>query len=517
MRLRTKVTLFFGLIALIATVTLTVVTYAFARSSLLEQRSEVARQQAVLNAQRVRDQLRSGTEGFADFFTTVRTERGGFAAVVLSDGRGTSTDTQFSYESFPADLRQAVGVGVSGVQRFELGDDHYVGVGIRIADVDAGYYEAFQLGPTERTLRTILLALVIGSAITVLLATGVGWWTSRRLLRPLGRITDAAGEIAAGDLDTRVAREGDPDLDRLADSFNDMADAVQARIEREARFASDVSHELRSPITALAAAAEVINGRRGELPDRTQQALDVVVGQVRRFDAMVIDLLELSRIDAGATDIHTEEVDIAALCARIAARNGFADLPDRRRRARRRRRQRRPAHGRRRQAALRADPGQPAGERRPPRRRPAADLDRADRRTVPARRRRGRRTGRRPRRAGPHLRALRPRQRGPSPHRDRARAGPRRRARHRPGRRGVGRGPARRRRPLRRAHPDGAGPMNRLAARRRSAPSWCSSRGDVVQRRPVTASWSRSTAPTCSASTRRPRRRRPPRRPSRRR
>ena len=106
-----------------------------------------------------------------------------------------------------------------------------------------------------------------------------------------------------------------------------MADAVQARIEREARFASDVSHELRSPITALAAAAEVIDGRRGELPDRTQQALDVVVGQVRRFDAMVIDLLELSRIDAGATDLHTEEVDLEALCRRIAARNGFAELP----------------------------------------------------------------------------------------------------------------------------------------------------------------------------------------------
>ena len=308
---------------------LTVVTYAFARSSLLEQRAEVARQQAVLNALRVREQLRDGTEGFGDLLHRRSAPRpDGFAAVApRPTAESASTDTQFSYESFPADLRQAVGVGVSGVQRFDLGDEHYVGVGVHIADVDADYFEAFQLGPTERTLRTILLALVIGTAITVLLATGVGWWTSRRLLRPLGRITDAAGEIAAGDLDTRVAREGDPDLDRLADSFNDMADAVQARIEREARFASDVSHELRSPITALAAAAEVINGRRGELPDRTQQALDVVVGQVRRFDAMVIDLLELSRIDAGATDLHTEEVDIAALCARIAARNGFADLP----------------------------------------------------------------------------------------------------------------------------------------------------------------------------------------------
>ena len=124
-----------------------------------------------------------------------------------------------------------------------------------------------------------------------------------------------------------MAAEGDPDLDRLADSFNEMADAVQARIEREARFASDVSHELRSPITALAAAAEVMHTRRGELPERTQQALDVVVGQVRRFDAMVMDLLELSRIDAGATDLNTEEVDIEELCRRVAGRNGFPHLP----------------------------------------------------------------------------------------------------------------------------------------------------------------------------------------------
>ncbi len=327
MRLRTKVTLFFGLIALIAAVSLTTLTYAFARSSLLEQREQVARNQAVVNAIRVKEQLRSGTEEFGLFFRSIRPESGGFAAAQLPDGGSASTDTRFSVENFPPELQRAVDAGLSAVQRFELDDESYIGVGVKIAEVDADYYEAFQLDPTEGTLQTILLALVIGTAITVLLATGVGWWTSRRLLRPLDRITDAAGEIAAGDLDTRVAREGDPDLDRLADSFNDMADAVQARIEREARFASDVSHELRSPITALAAAAEVIHGRRGELPDRTQQALDVVVGQVRRFDAMVMDLLELSRIDAGATDLHTEEVDIEVLCRRVAARNGYADLP----------------------------------------------------------------------------------------------------------------------------------------------------------------------------------------------
>jgi signal transduction histidine kinase len=105
-----------------------------------------------------------------------------------------------------------------------------------------------------------------------------------------------------------------------------MADAVQTRIEREARFASDVSHELRSPITALSAAVEVLDARREDIPERTQQALDVVVAQVRRFDAMVIDLLELSRLDAGATELNIEYLDLVDLTRRIMARFGAADV-----------------------------------------------------------------------------------------------------------------------------------------------------------------------------------------------
>src|SRR5215204_3029698 len=66
MRLRTKVTLLFGVIALVATVTLTVVTYAFARNSLLEQRTELASRQGVSNAQRVLNQLRGDSTNFGE-------------------------------------------------------------------------------------------------------------------------------------------------------------------------------------------------------------------------------------------------------------------------------------------------------------------------------------------------------------------------------------------------------------------------------------------------------------------
>jgi signal transduction histidine kinase len=333
MPLRTKVTLIFGLIALIASLSLTAVTYTFARSSLLDQRATVAERQAIFNAREVQQRLEALARGeldreeFGHDFPTVGVESEGVAFLRLADGTPYGTDVRFTDEQFPDELREAVARASAGIQQFEVDGDPYMGVGIRIAEPRADYYEAFQLRTTEGTLQSILLALVLGSAITVLLATAAGWWTSRRLLRPLGRVTDAAGEIAAGSLDTRVPREGDPDLDRLGQSFNEMADAVQARIEREARFASDVSHELRSPITALSAAVEVIDGRRGQLPPRTQQALDVVVSQVRRFDAMVIDLLELSRLDAGAHDLHLEDVDIEALTRRVAARYGFADIP----------------------------------------------------------------------------------------------------------------------------------------------------------------------------------------------
>jgi len=140
-------------------------------------------------------------------------------------------------------------------------------------------------------------------------------------------VADAAGELAEGGLDTRLPEESDPDLHRLVSSFNNMADAVQDRIEREARFASDVSHELRSPLTALTAAVEVLDARRDDLPPRSQQALDVVTSQVRRFDQMVLDLLEISRLDAGVTEFNPEPVLLGDVVRRIAARYGFDNVP----------------------------------------------------------------------------------------------------------------------------------------------------------------------------------------------
>ena len=323
-------TLFFAFIALLAGLVLIGVTYGFARNNLLADDETTARQQAFNNADLVREQLTVDPGGIGVFFDDeLRTDADGFAVLSGADPSAprASTSVLHPIADFPERLVESVRTGASGVQNATIDGSNYLTVGVYVAEHDTGYYEAFPLDETESTLTAILTALALGAVGTLVLATLFGLATSRRLLRPLSQVADAAADIASGGLDTRLEPESDPDLDRLAGSFNDMADAVQDRIEREARFASDVSHELRSPITALTAAVEVLDGRRDEIPERTQQALDVVVDQVRRFDSMVIDLLELARLDAGATDLNIEDVTLIDLTQRVAARYGEPDVP----------------------------------------------------------------------------------------------------------------------------------------------------------------------------------------------
>ena len=323
LRLSTRVTVFFGVVALLGGLGLTLATFLFARNSLVNQRAAQAKAAATAHALTFNEALEN-PDSLPDTMLDLDVEKGG-CAVLLTDPPRTSS---LACPTFPTDLIETVQFGQSGQITFRGSKgETYLGIGITLRQHEVGYLEAFPMQTTERTLRALATALAVGSILASILATVFGWSTSRRLLRPLSRVADAAGEIASGTLDARLEPGDDPDLRRLATSFNDMADAVQSRIEREQRFASDVSHELRSPITALTAAVEVLDAKRGDLPDRTQQALDVVVGQVRRFDSMVIDLLELSRIDAGAHDLNEESVDLVELCGRVAARFGYSKLP----------------------------------------------------------------------------------------------------------------------------------------------------------------------------------------------
>ena len=129
----------------------------------------------------------------------------------------------------------------------------------------AAYFEVFSLDELAGTLRTLAFALAAAALVTTLAGAALGRWASGRALRPLAGLTDAAVAIAGGQLDTRVEAGTDVDLQELASAFNRMTANLEERIEREARFTSDVSHELRSPLTTLTATVGILESHRSEL------------------------------------------------------------------------------------------------------------------------------------------------------------------------------------------------------------------------------------------------------------
>jgi two-component system, OmpR family, sensor histidine kinase MtrB len=121
-----------------------------------------------------------------------------------------------------------------------------------------------------------------------------------------------------------LAPTDDPDLVAIVGSFNSMVDALAARIERDARFVGDVSHELRSPLTSLVTSVEVMAGRRDELSPRSQQALTLIEGELARFRQTLDDLLELARLDSAAPAEAEPEVSLSALAREVMLRSGRA-------------------------------------------------------------------------------------------------------------------------------------------------------------------------------------------------
>lgn len=331
--IRLRMAIFFGLAAFAAAVTLGLATYLSTRAYLLDQRIDVAKRQAFNNAQLVRTVLATSRDDVASLVTNLRTERDGYAVLHIA---ATEDDSEFFYaqeplrftqSNLPGELVSQTISGNTGRQRFTFDGLPYESVGVAIPAIGVHYFEAFPLTQVTSTLATIQTTLMVSVIIITIFGGLLGFTMSRSVLRPLRRVSVAANDIATGGLDTRLESEGDPDLDQLVRSFNDMADSVQSRIEREERFASDVSHELRSPITALTTAVEVLERRSAEFSERNQEAISVLAIQVRRFDRTVLDLLELARLDAGSSASHVEEIDLLDTVRRVMARYGFQHIP----------------------------------------------------------------------------------------------------------------------------------------------------------------------------------------------
>lgn len=323
--LRARITLAFAVGALLLSALLAGTTWALTRENLLNQREDSATVLVYQNAGTVQQQVSPDTDTL-ELLSNLSTPLGA-RPILYYQGDYTSRSTEFGRDALPASLRDTVVGGQPARMRFAVRGEMQLGVGIPIPSADAAYFEIISLDDIESTLEALGVSLVGASLLTTLAGATLGWWASRRALRPLTGVSTAAMALAAGRLDTRLEASEDPDLRPISASFNDMAQALQDRIERDARFASDVSHELRSPLMTLAASIEVMDNQRADMPERAQAALDLMVGDIDRFQQLVEDLLEVSRFDAGVVRLELEEVHLAELVMQAVSHASDTDVP----------------------------------------------------------------------------------------------------------------------------------------------------------------------------------------------
>ena len=176
--------------------------------------------------------------------------------------------------------------GTAGRQRSRLDGRTVLVTMVPLPAVEATYYEVNDLGELQRTLGSLRIALVVAALATAAGGAAIGRWASAAGPAP-ARLGRAGGRRASprATSATRLDEVREPDVRRLTTAFNGMVDDLSARLERDRRFAADVSHELRSPLQTLSAAAEVLERRRGSLDERSAAAVGLVTKEVEQVPA----------------------------------------------------------------------------------------------------------------------------------------------------------------------------------------------------------------------------------------
>ncbi|MCI2422163.1 MtrAB system histidine kinase MtrB [Saccharopolyspora sp. K220] len=264
--------------------------------------------------------------------STTETVAGAFEPVLV-DGHAPGDRRQQPaagpIDDVPPDLRQFVERGQLATKITTVETDNgpvtmlAVGTPVSSATRPLQAYLLFPLTAEQRTLVVVQQTLLLGGAVLLVMVGAITNLVTRQVVRPVRQAAQIAEELAEGDLDKRMRVIGEDDVARLAESFNEMADSLKQQITQleefgqlQRRFTSDVSHELRTPLTTVRMAADVLHASREEFPPGLSRSTELLVDELDRFELLLADLLEISRLDAGVADLAAEQLDLTEIVDR---------------------------------------------------------------------------------------------------------------------------------------------------------------------------------------------------------
>lgn len=263
----------------------------------------------------------------------------GDATVVITDWRGllvASTDTTAAagenYGNRPEVASALDGSPASGERASRtLGTTLvYVAVPVLIGTDVVGVVRISQpRSAADDEVWEQLSGILVVGAISLAVAALTAWWLSGALIRPLRSLRSAAERISAGDLDARAVEAGPPEVRELGRAFNTMTERLGANLEHQRSFAGEVSHQLRTPLTALRLRLEQAEHSLDDSDgpadaDGLAEALEASRNETDRLQTIVEQLLALARLEGG--ELPTVVVDAAAVAAsRVDAWGPLAD------------------------------------------------------------------------------------------------------------------------------------------------------------------------------------------------
>ncbi|MEN8240382.1 MAG: HAMP domain-containing sensor histidine kinase [Chloroflexota bacterium] len=165
---------------------------------------------------------------------------------------------------------------------------------------------------TAELLQALMMSAFVGVGLSMLLAV----WITHSVASPLQKISAASQKIAVGEL-TKITPEGPREVWALGEAFNEMADQVFASQNSQRDFVANVSHELKTPLTSVQGFAQAILDGTVSSPGDQKQAAQVIYDEAGRMHRMVLDLLDLAKLDAGTADFRRERLDLSPLLQRV--------------------------------------------------------------------------------------------------------------------------------------------------------------------------------------------------------
>jgi two-component system sensor histidine kinase MtrB len=316
--LRARLVTTFALVAALIAVAVAGISYAVVRDVSLQRGMDDAVREARVHLDDAAATLSQdpGPQQLRRFVAQVES-RAQADVVALAGGDPVTTSISLTESAIPDELRAPVDAGRIAAVRTVRGDAAVAVVGGAVRPSGPAFYFFFPQQDIVDDLGLLARVLAGTSGVLVVVSALIGAAAASGVLRPIARTRAAVRAVATGDLDARLDEEGGDELAELARAFNTMTAALRRTVgelrELEAgqrRFVSDVSHELRTPLTALTTACEVLDANTDGLTDAGRRAARLVVVESRRLTALVEDLMEISRMDAGAADMTLERVDV---------------------------------------------------------------------------------------------------------------------------------------------------------------------------------------------------------------